>query len=623
MSHLKSDEGALQSVAQWIARETVETWEQHLRKGQEALVRSHTKSFSGFVQEGIRLPDRPVTEQLSGLLNDDDRKVRHAGIEALGEIGLFDSTTRDALLDQLEEADPNMRQQVARVFGEKSISDPIILEILADWVHDSHRKVRKAATRALGKIGTGNSEVLEALLGQLDETRTSHPFDAERPSEVAAWAIRQIDVAEPLTETLFEQLKENPREMSSAAMKTLGWAGGSNPAVIEAMLDLLDKGVMPSTVAEAIGEAVDSELSATKSLTEWLEDQSWRSRGYAAMALGEIGVSNASVLQKLHSQLVNNGQLSENEEIEEEEKAWICIHTIEALGKIGCPKPEVVREIRRFLSLQSDGLRKKATEALGRIGASNPQVVRDFALEEHIQERLKDRDPFVREAAAEALAEIVSSTPTVVDGLIDRLEVEESFAFRKIARALCNIGVDDPRAREVLIARLDDQESTVRYTSAETLGKIGGTDRETTQALIDLLDDERWNVRCAAAKALGEIGAMDPPVVENLARLMNDGSLHVDEAAAKALGKLAATDLTSLRSLANHLLSGEKPACREAGRAFARLPWCVISESQINEEVQAYLTGERRDWPEAQRVYQTEDGEHIIVHWQALARLPE
>lgn len=620
---------SLESLASRIVQETVETWKGHMRKGWEALVRSHRASFSVFAQMQVRLQDQPVAEYLIDLLDDDEKRVRYAAIEALGEVCSSDPAARNALLDQLEGEDPDMRQQVARVLGERGISDPAILESLSDRVHDFHREVRVTSVRALGKIGSSNSKVLESHLKRLHETRTSLPFAATpRPSEVTAWAIRQIGVTEPLvTETLLNQLRENPQEMSPSAMKTLGWAGGSNPEVIEELLDLLDheaiaEGVLPSTVAEAIGEAIDSNLAVVESLIEQLEDQNWRNRGYAAMALGEIGASNANVLRNLRNQLAYDDQFTEDDEVGEEEKAWICIQTIEALGKIGCPKPEVVRDLMHFLNLQGDGLRKKATEALGKIGASNPQVVRDFALEEHILERLNDRYFLVREVAAEALTEIGSSAQTVVDGLVNRLEVEKSIAFVDIAEALGSIGADGPRAREVLVERLDDQESTIRRASARTLGKIGAADQRAVEALVDRLDDPEWLVRYAAAEALGEIGVSDSPVIKSLANLMNDGGPHVDEAAAEALGKIGVVDLAGLKALAHHLFSEDKSTSRRAGRAIPQLPWHVFSMGQIVEEIQAIPVEDRQGSAEARGAFRIEEREVLFTHWKKLARLP-
>jgi len=56
---------------------------------------------------------------------------------------------------------------------------------------------------------------------------------------------------------------------------------------------------------------------------------------------------------------------------------------------------------------------------------------------------------------------------------------------------------------------------------------------------------------------------------------------------------------------------------------LADLSWRIFPKVQFDEGIQARLTEAPKDRSVDGSITKTEDGEHIIVHWQALARLRE
>jgi HEAT repeat protein len=170
-------------------------------------------------------------------------------------------------------------------------------------------------------------------------------------------------------------------------------------------------------------------------------------------------------------------------------------------------------------------VRRAAAEALGKIGT--PAVPALIGA-------LGNEDVEVRWAAAEALRKI--GTPAVL-ALIGALRDDEDADVRQAAAwALGSIG--DPQAVSALIEALRDEsnDKEVRRAAAWALGEIGDP-----QAVLDLnraLGDEDALVRQAAAEALGEIG--DPQAVLDLNRALGDKDARVRRAAAKALGEIGA-----------------------------------------------------------------------------------
>ena len=175
-------------------------------------------------------------------------------------------------------------------------------------------------------------------------------------------------------------------------------------------------------------------------------------------------------------------------------------------------------------------VRKAAAYALGKI--KDPRAV------EPLIAALKDHNSDVREAAAYALGKI--KDPRAVEPLIAALKDEDSDVRKAAAEALGEI--KDPRAVEPLIAALKDESSSVRRAAAEALGKIG--DPRAVEPLIAALKDKDSDVRYAAAKALGEI--KDPRAVEPLIAVPKDYYSGVRYAVTEALVKIGAPAMEPL-----------------------------------------------------------------------------
>jgi HEAT repeat protein len=125
-----------------------------------------------------------------------------------------------------------------------------------------------------------------------------------------------------------------------------------------------------------------------------------------------------------------------------------------------------------------------------------------------------EKDPGVRRAAAEALADLKDDQ--AIEPLSALLEDENDDVRQAAISALVEIG--DARAVEPLSARLKDKNDDLQQAAISALVEIG--DARAVEPLIATLKDTNGEVRRAAAWALGEIG--DARAVDSLITVLDD-----------------------------------------------------------------------------------------------------
>ena len=163
------------------------------------------------------------------------------------------------------------------------------------------------------------------------------------------------------------------------------------------------------------------------------------------------------------------------------------------------PKARVVPLLRDALARPNPSLRRNTALALGQVAGRD--AIPD------LREMLKDEGEGVREAAAEALAQILQQ-----------------------------MGQDEiPDLREML----KDRDRHVREAAEEALAQIlQQIERDAIPDLREMLKDGDGVMRRAAAEALVKVAGRDE--VPDLREMLKDGDRHMREAAAQALQELVA-----------------------------------------------------------------------------------
>ncbi len=230
-----------------------------------------------------------------------------------------------------------------------------------------------------------------------------------------------------------------------------------------------------------------------------------------------------------------------------------------------------------------EGRRREASTA-------STVVLQDTAVVSALIERLKDRDPGVRAAAASSLGRLKSRRAVnaliaaMDDGSKDvRIAVMEALAELEDRAALPALmkGLTDGSA-DVRVRALDGLEhfsGEVRASALATLVKDGNsdirrraiallgetTDRAVTPSLVAAVRDGNANVRVAAIEALAHIG--DPSVIPSLTLALADGNREVRRAAVSALCEL---DAPLPESLLVTLLGDEDAEVRVAALEYVK-----------------------------------------------------
>jgi HEAT repeat protein len=177
-----------------------------------------------------------------------------------------------------------------------------------------------------------------------------------------------------------------------------------------------------------------------------------------------------------------------------------------------------------------------------------PELYRYLRIEINIRS-LKDRDPEVREEAAEMLGNFngVSKplgnlnrrTQKRVVALMEALKDPEWRIRSAAAYALLTIGKEGKEAVPSLILALKDPHRSVRWGACLTLSVIGKEAKEAVPALILALDDPDYEIPYVAVTALGNMGKEAQKAIPPLMSVQKRPSLnagfrrHIGEAISK------------------------------------------------------------------------------------------
>jgi HEAT repeat protein len=164
-------------------------------------------------------------------VNDEERAVRLAAIEALGEIG--DLRAVEPLITALQDGSWGVRSYAAAALG--AIGDARAVKPLSALIRDSKKVVRKAAAEALAKIGpSADPESQGWYLVALEQwDRVVLLGEAAVEPLIAALGNGEIDAARALgeigsaraTEPLVSVLNDRDRDLRKAAARALEQIG--------------------------------------------------------------------------------------------------------------------------------------------------------------------------------------------------------------------------------------------------------------------------------------------------------------------------------------------------------------------------------------------------------------
>jgi HEAT repeat protein len=288
---------------------------------------------------------------------------------------------------------------------------PAIPTLINVMKTDPSPHLRSLAMGVLLTIASDRSNLTKHLIDSLNDPNC-------RVRIAAAEALFQCDPDNPLSlQTLALALCEGDTSCRDLAICTLGNLGtranGSVPILCKTLSDANER--LRRHSAYALGQIGADAQDAVPALVDALSDRNTEVRLYVAQALGKMGRSAQRAVPRLV-------------QVAKEDESRVRIIAIQSLGKIGVKEPNVVESLGEALLDPDAKIRLFAAQSLGEIGdkAAVPFLVNalndaDVGVRRAaittllgmkpitepaisaLETALKDRDEFVREAAAEAL----------------------------------------------------------------------------------------------------------------------------------------------------------------------------------------------------------------------------
>jgi HEAT repeat protein len=396
------------------------------------------------------------------------------------------------LLGGLKSADEPARLKAIDDLGARGPQAAEAVASLGELLQDGSAKVRAHAAWCLGAIGDAAKPAVPALAELLKD-----PDPAVRRQAVRA--VQAIhpgpQVVVPLCVKLLEDSDPAIRVRVLSAMAEAG--AKAVPALIEALKN--DKAAYwACLVLREIGPAAKDAVPA---LAEKLKDPRPEIRREAVLTLGAMNDAATAVIPQIAALLSDS---------------HVRTAATFVLGELGQIPADAEATMRANAKSDDKLLSTTSLWALARVHPEDKDLRRQ--LTEELIARLKDRDPFVRTAAARALAALPPA-PEITAPLWEKaLQGADYATMHHALDALAALGAPAvPRLIDAL------KHEKLRAEVVYILGQIGPAAAPATSALVKLIDDKNDRVAHEAVLALGHIGPGAKEAVPGLLKILESG----------------------------------------------------------------------------------------------------
>ena len=461
-----------------------------------------------------------------------------ARLRAIDELGARGTKSAEAvapLVEMLKDDCPRVRAHAAHALGEIGTPARSAVPALAKLVKDSDQTVRRQAVKAIVRIHAGPKIVVPLAIELLKDSDPAVRMNVlEAISEVGPKAVP----------ALVEALKDDSAAYwACLVLRELGPAAkDAIPALIEKLED--PRPEIRREVVLTLAAMGDAAIPAVGHICAALNDQ--HTRTAATYALGRIGQIPADCEAAVRANVKSDDKLLSTTSL------W-------ALARI---HPE------------DKQLRRKATERL--------------------IARLKEPDPFVRVAAARALAELPPAPEITAPIWEKALRDADETTMHYALDALSQLGAQGvPRLIDAL------RFEKLRIYVVPVLGRIGPDAAPATQALTTLIADKDDRVSHEAVLALANIGPGAKGAVPSLVEALRQVDDWDGPTIAYALGKIGPDAAEAVPVLSDSLKS-PKPNLALAS-AWALVQIGPVSAELAAKTVPVLTAGLTSDLPVARR----------------------
>lgn len=370
---------------------------------------------------------REAVPALIAALKDEDVASRAA--IALTQIG---PVAVPGLRGALKSHDTVLRFEAARILGNIGPAAKDALPDLANALTDTNPVVRALAVRAVGRMGTSAKSATPTILNLLKDSD-------QRTREAAIRALIHLGPVAPetvvpaLAKALGHDDDPGVRRLAAGALGEYGLeAKAAVPALTHALVDEEEPEVK-MTAAVVLGLIGPEAKSANTALRKLLKDRNLAVALAAASALSVTDPKNPDALQLLQTTLANS-----------REPSVIRIMTEDILAAIGSGARAATPALEKALKDADPGVRLAAAEALVRINPANQDAAAIVAqaipeLMAYFKEGDESMPSHTRILMAHILGSLGTRAKAAVPGLKEALQDKNPRVRAAVTQALKQI----------------------------------------------------------------------------------------------------------------------------------------------------------------------------------------
>lgn len=440
--------------------------------------------------------DAAFINKIAGMLEDKDRGVRDAAVDALGNLAeMVDEETVKKIAGTLENKNGEVRDAAVSALGKLAEKvDKGTVKKLAAMLEDEDWSVCCDAVEAIGNLAEKADEAtVKEIAGMLKDKDGDVRLTAAR----ALGSLAKKGDGEKVKKILPAMLDDKDEHIRAVAVEALGnLADKADEGTVKNLVGMLEDNDLSviSDAAEALGKLAEKINEETiKKITSMLDDKNWHVRYAAVDALGRLEEKvDEKTVKKISGMLFNYWHFP------------LRFSVLDALGRLAKKVDEkTVKKIAGVLGDPDAEFRYATVDTL-----RNLKEKADEATVKELAGMLEDTEERIRSNAAD-----------VIGDLAEKINDE---TFKKIT------------------AMLDDKKEGVRAAAVDALGRLAEkVDEKIFKRLEDMLEDTDKDVRYAAVIALGRLAERaDQETVKKITVMLEDTERGVSDAAIGALVKL-------------------------------------------------------------------------------------